>query len=213
VLEEAASAVGTLGDIYGLPGAGSLENSTEAINCYREQTALSERALKMFPSDMRARRALAVSIYKIANMVIDKDPNAAVAGYRQAMAVITGLPQTAPTLRLLNGVEGHLVHAYTALGKTAEALAQMEAANNRAAQMAAGDPQDDRAKFDLATSDVTLAHTLAAAGKRREARQSLLRSLHILEAMIKRDPENKVIEDHRQDVKDDLAKLDKKAAR
>jgi tetratricopeptide (TPR) repeat protein len=209
---ETAAACGTLGDVYGLPGEDSLERDAEAINSYRQQIALSERALKINPNYGAARRTEAIGEYKIANMLLEKDPAVAIAGYQRALADIAMMPaqaqSAAPTLRLVYLLEAHMGRAYAVQGKMKDAITTIQRAHDEVAEIVANDPLDNRARFDLATTDRSLGDDFAAVGDRTRARKAYQDSLQNFDVMLRRDPGNTVVKDHRHDIEIMLRQLD-----
>ena len=213
-LMEAASTWGSLGDVYGLPDSISLERTNEAIDCYRKQIALSQRSLSITPGYVRARRSAAVGEYKISNLILDKNPAAAIAGYQRALAYLKDLsPQAraaAPTVRLFNVIEGHMGRTYARQGKKAEAVAAITHVRDRSAALVARDPLDDRARYDLQSSQTGLGDVLAAFGDLRGARKSYQDALRTVDFMIQRKPDNQVLRAHRKELQESLDRLERK---
>jgi len=203
-LMEAASTLGSLGDVYGMPEAASLDDIHNAIECYEQQIALSQRALQIDPANVRARRSVAIGEYKNATLIVDHKPVEAIEGYRQALGELNGLPQqalsAAPTLRLLYLIEAHLGRAYASQGKRAEAVAATLHARDEAAAIVARDPLDDRARFDLATTDKTLGDHMVSANDRKGAMQAYRQALDTFDFILRRDPGKAVVQQHRQEV-------------
>jgi tetratricopeptide (TPR) repeat protein len=217
LLAEAASTLGSLGDLYGgTQGMASLDRTKDAMECYRQASLLDERVLKIDPSNVRARRGIAMYEYKIANQIMDKDPNAAIDGYQRAISELSLLPKEiqagAPNVRLLIVIEGHLGHAYFQQGKTAEAIAKKRYVRDQSAMLVARDPLDDRAHYDLATVDRSLGEFLASTGDRRGARHAYQEALENITFMLKRDPDNATLKEHRQELEESLRDLDRTPA-
>jgi tetratricopeptide (TPR) repeat protein len=207
-LMEAASTLGSLGDVYGMPEAASLDDIHKAIECYEQQIALSQRALQIDPANVRARRSVAIGEYKNATLIVDQKPVEAIGGYSQALGELNGLPQqalsAAPTLRLLYLIEAHLGRAYASQGKRAEAVAATLHARDEAAVIVARDPLDDRARFDLATTDKTLGDHMVSANDREGAMQAYRQALDTFDFILRRDPGKAVVQQHRQEVEEIL---------
>jgi serine/threonine protein kinase len=214
---EAANTWGGLGDIYGLPGSAALNRHSEAIDSYRKQIELSQRSLRIDPGYVRARRSAAVGEYKIANLHLDKEPDAAIAGYQRALSYLKDLPSqaqsAAPTVRLYIVIEGHMGRAYAHRCKFAEAIAAITHTRDRSAALVARDPLDNRALDDLQSSQTGLGDVLLAAGNKQGARKSYQEALQTIESMMKRNPTNKVLREHRKDLRETLAQLDRTANR
>lgn len=210
-LIEAAATLGSLGDVYGLRGNNSLERTTDAIDCYKQQIGLFQRVLQTDPSSVRSRRGIAIGEFKIANLHTDTDPKAAIEGYRRALQNLDLLPessqQAAPTVRVRSGVVGHMGDAYFALGQFTEAIVWMKRARDHAAGLVATDPLDSRARFDLHLNEMRLADTYARIGNTRLAREHYTAVLQVLAFLRKRDPNNPILQDHQHEVEGKLAKL------
>jgi len=218
LLVEAASTFGSLGDLYGgVQGMASLDRTKDAMECYRQASLLDERTLKIDPANVRARRGVAMNDYKIANLTMETDPNAAIAGFQKALAELSLLPKEiqsgAPIVRLVIVIEGHLGGAYFKLGRTAEAIAKKRFVRDQSAMLVARDPLDDRAHYDLATVDNSLGEILASTGDRRGAQLAYKEALENIDFMLRRDPENATLKDHRKDLEDALQELDRPPAR
>ena len=212
-LLEASSTLGSLGDVYGLPGSASLDRTKEAVDCYRQAYLLSERVLKLDPSNVRARRGLAIDDYKIANLILEADPNAAIAGLQKAIGNLSLLPKGiqsgAPIVRLLLLIDGHMSRAYFQQGKISDAIVLKRHACEQAAVLVARDPLDSRARYDLATTVASLGDFLMKAGNRKEARQAYQQALQNFKFMLKRDPDNRILKDHRQELEKNLLDMDR----
>jgi tetratricopeptide (TPR) repeat protein len=191
----------------------SLDRTKDALECYRQASLLNERILKIDPSNVRARRAEAIDDYKIANVVMDTDTNAAIAGFQKALSELSLLPKEvqsgAPIVRLEVIIEGHLGGAYFRQGKLAEAIAKKRHVREQTAILVARDPLDNRARYDMVTTDNSLGEILTAAGDRQGARQAYQEALQNIAFMLKRDPDNAVFKDHRKDLAEALAELDR----
>jgi len=211
-LMEAASTLGSLGDVYGMPEAASLDDIHKAIECYGQQIALSQRALRIDPSNVRARRSVAIGEYKNATLIVDRHPVEAITGYRQALAELDLLPQqamaAAPTLRLVYLIDAHLGRAYASQGKRAEAVTATLHARDEAALIVARDPLDDRARFDLATTDKTLGDHMDSANDRKGALKAYGQALETFDFILRRDPDKRVVRQHRNEVEEILQHRD-----
>jgi len=64
----------------------------DAIECHRQAYLLHERAFKIDPSSVRARRGLSIDDYKISSLILEFDPNEALAGYHRALVNLSLLP-------------------------------------------------------------------------------------------------------------------------
>ena len=73
-------------------------------------------------------------------------------------------------------------------------------------------PLDDRAHYDLATVDRSLGEFLASTGDRRGARHAYQEALENITFMLKRDPDNATLKEHRQELEESLRDLDRTPA-
>src|SRR3984957_11775409 len=152
-LNEAAGAFNGLGDQLGLPGVASLGDSEGALDAYRKAVELSHRALAIDPKFTRSSRTLAIDFSKIGDIVIQTDPAAAVASYRQSLsawsALIAGGDSSATSKRGLARVYLKLGEALSVSRDYKGALAAFEKADSTIRPYAAADPKDIRARTDL----------------------------------------------------------------
>jgi len=208
-LNEAAGAFNGLGDQLGLPGVASLGDSAGALDGYRQAVELSRRALVIDPNFTRSSRTLAIDFAKIGDIVIQTDPAAAVADYRQSLsawsALIAAGDSSATSKRGLARVYMKLGFALSLSRDYTAALAAFEQADSTIRRYAAADPKDIRASTDLFVLDDDEAQTYfdmlnpelnPNSGDRAEnARHAiaLLRdSIAIIEKMLALDPGNRI---------------------
>lgn len=211
---EAANTWGALGDIYGLPGSAALNRTDDAIDCYRQEIELSKRTLRLDPGYVRGHRSAAVGEYKIANLILDKQPDAAIAGYQRALMYLKDLsPQAqsaAPTVRLFNVIEGHMGRTYAHQGRFPEAIAALTHTRDRSAALVARDPLDDRALDDLQSSATGLGDVLVAAGDKKEAAKSYQQAIQSIDSMLQRGNSNPVLIEHRKELEQGIADINQK---
>lgn len=152
-LNEAAGAYNGLGDQLGLPGVASLGDSAGALDAYRKAVELSRRALGIDPKFTRSSRTLAIDFAKIGDILIQTDPTAAVADYRQSLAAWSALlaagDSTTTSKRGLARVYMKLGQALSDSRDYPAALAAFDKADSTIRPYAARDPKDMRAKTDL----------------------------------------------------------------
>ena len=152
---EAASAYGTLGDELGQTGTGSLADPAGAIAAYRQTLALDERALRLDPNFMRAKRGLAITRMKIGSVVMETNPDEALQDFQAAMdhaeALAQADPSSVPALRLREMLLRKQGNALSRLGEFRQAIPLFEQAYVICQRMAALDPKDSRALFDAIT--------------------------------------------------------------
>jgi tetratricopeptide (TPR) repeat protein len=208
-LNEAAGAYNGLGDQLGLPGVASLGDSAGALDAYRNALELSRRALAIDPKFTRSSRTVAIDFIKTGDILIQTDPAAAVAQYRQALsswsALIASGDTSATSQRGLARVYLVLGEALSSSRDYKAALAAFEKADGTLRHFAAADPKDIRAATDLFAFEDNEAQTYAdmlipdlnpAGGDRaRNAQRAidLLRdSTAIISELLNVDPGNRI---------------------
>ena len=209
MIYEGSSAYGTLGDELGQSGTASLADSTGAVAAYRQSLALDDRALRVDPNFLRAKRGLSINRMKIGSVEMTTDPAAALKEFQAALQSADALPRTEqgslPTVRLRAMLLRKQGNAFERLGGYAQAVPLFEQALEITQRIAAQDPKDSRALFDVVTvlddeaksyedaADPVLA---AKAGDRRAnlnlAEKTLAQAAADLERLLKQDPANDV---------------------
>ena len=153
LISEAGAAYGTLGDELGQPGTPSLGDLAGAIDAYRKDIRLDERALSLDPNFPRARRGLGIVQLKIGNVEIETDPAQALEDYRLAEERFDALPESKQdglsTLRIRANVMRKKATAMRELGEYAQAIPLFDQALAIQKQIAAADPKDNRSLFDV----------------------------------------------------------------
>jgi eukaryotic-like serine/threonine-protein kinase len=153
LISEAGAAYGTLGDELGQPGTPSLGDLAGAIDAYRKDIRLDERALSLDPNFPRARRGLGIVQLKIGNVEIETDPAQALEDYRLAEERFDALPESkqdgVSTLRIRANVVRKKATAMRELGEYAQAIPLFDQALAIQKQIAAADPKDNRSLFDV----------------------------------------------------------------
>ncbi|WP_306601857.1 serine/threonine-protein kinase [Geothrix sp. 21YS21S-2] len=206
-IADAGSAWGGLGDQLGQTGVPSLGDPEGAIQAYRMGLACAQRALAVDPGHLRSRRALAISHFKIANVLAEGDPVKAVEAYHLSLAAWEAIPAAdragaafrrgiAHTCRKL-GLALKEIHEYKA------ALAAFREARATYEYFAGADPRDTRAQYDLTVELSNEAETLWTmadrdlnphpedpAGATRSAVELLVRSMAVLRRLVVLDPGN-----------------------
>ena len=153
LISEAGAAYGTLGDELGQPGTPSLGDLAGAIDAYRKNIRLDERALSLDPNFPRARRGLGIVQLKIGNVEIETDPARALEDYQLAEERFDALPESKQdglsTLRIRANVVRKKATAMRELGEYAQAIPLFDQALAIQKQIAAADPKDNRSLFDV----------------------------------------------------------------
>jgi tetratricopeptide (TPR) repeat protein len=206
---EVSSAYGTLGDELGQSGTASLADSTGAVAAYRQSLALDDRALRVDPNFLRARRGLAINRMKIGSVEMETNPAEALKEFQAALQGADALPKSEqaslPGVRLRHMLLRKQGNAFERLGAYAQAVPLFEQALEITQRIAIQDPKDSRALFDVVTvlddeaksyedaADPVLA---AKPADRRvnltQAEKKLAEATTDLERLLKQDPANDV---------------------
>ena len=206
---DVASAYGTLGDELGQSGTASLADSAGAVAAYRQSVALDDRVLSVDPNFLRAKRGLSINGLKIGSVEMETDPAEALKEFQLALQRADALPKAEQGS--LSGVRMRAMllrkqaNALERLGEYAQAAPLFEQALVISQRLAAQDPKDFRALFDVVTvlddeaksyedaADPVLA---AKPGDRRAnlilAEKNLVEAAADLERLLKQDPANDV---------------------
>ena len=152
-LMDAATAYGGLGDELGQSGTSSLADPVAAVAAFRKSLELDQRIVQLDPAYLRARRAVAISHSKIANITSETDPAASLPDYRKAIAGMSALPadyrNTLPNQRIMALILRRTGMAFKEAGEYQEALSYMEQVKPMSQRFLAADPNDTRAGNDL----------------------------------------------------------------
>jgi serine/threonine protein kinase len=206
-IAEVSSTYGCLGDQLGQSGVASLGDPEGALQMYRKGLELSHRALTVDPGYLRSRRALAIDHLKIGNILVETDPNQAIAEYHLSLGAWEALPakdkEGFATRRGIATTYRKLGRALTEARDYPAALAAFGKATDIYEFFAAADAKDVRAQYDLVVElfDEALTHldlmdpALNGSHKdlpEHESRAMALagRSTLILERLVAAHPEN-----------------------
>jgi tetratricopeptide (TPR) repeat protein len=152
-LYDAATAYGGLGDELGQNGTASLSDPAGALAAFHKSLELDERIARLDPGFSRAMRGVAVNHLKIANIVAETDPAAALVDYRDAIQGMNSLPEESRksllNRRTLANIYSKNGLALKEVGRYQEALSYLEEAKAIAEPFVAADPNDMRAGNDL----------------------------------------------------------------
>ena len=206
---DVASAYGTLGDELGQSGTASLADSAGAISAYRQSVALDNRVLSADPNFVRAKRGLSINGLKIGSVEMETDAAEALKEFQFALQRAETMPRSDQDS--LSGVRiRHMLlrkeaNALERLGEFAQAIPLFEQALVLVTRIAAQDPKDSRALFDLVTvlDDEAKCYEDAAdpilasnPGDRRAnlvlAEKKLVGAADAMERLLKQDPANEV---------------------
>jgi tetratricopeptide (TPR) repeat protein len=152
-IAEVSSTYGCLGDQLGQSGVASLGDPAGALQMYRKGLELSQRALTVDPGYTRSKRALAIDHLKIGNILVETDPNQAIAEYHQSLAAWEALTakdkEGTATRRGIATTYRKLGKALTEARDYPAAFAAFRKATDIYEFYAMADAKDVRAQYDL----------------------------------------------------------------
>ena len=209
LIYEVSSAYGTLGDELGQNGTASLADSAGAVAAYRQSLALDDRALRIDPNFLRAKRGISITRMKIGSVEMETDPVKALQEFQAALQSADALPKTERGSLLADRLHEMLLrkqaNAFERLGEYAQAVPRFQQSFAICQRLASQDPKDFRALFDVVTvlDDEAKSYEDAAnpvlatkAGDRRVnlmlADKTLEQAAAVLEQLSKQDPANDV---------------------
>ena len=147
-------------------------------------------------------------------MLRQSDPHAAEQYYLQAIKGIEALPtqarQSAVTMRVLSALQGNLGDLYSSNGNPAEGIRRLQISVSLGRQRVARDPLDDRARYDLHTTQQKLGEAYMANGDKIDARASFNEVLRSIAIMQRKDPGNAALKEHAYETRKQLADLGKR---
>jgi len=206
---DVSSAYGTLGDELGQSGTASLADSAGAVAAYRQSVALDNRVLSINPNFLRAKRGLVINGFKIGSVEMETDPAEALKEIQAALRRADGLPKAEqgdlPGIRVRMWLLRKQANALERLGAYAQAVPLFEQSLEIVQRIAAQDPKDSRALYDVvvvldeeAKSYEDAADPILAVkpGDRRAnlgvAEKKLVQAVEGLERLLRQDPTNDV---------------------
>jgi tetratricopeptide (TPR) repeat protein len=206
---DVSSAYGALGDELGQSGTASLADSAGAVAAYRQSVALDHRVLTIDPNFLRAKLGLVINGFKIGSVEMETDPAEALKEFRAAFERANALPKaeqdSLPGVRIHQWLVRKQANALERLGAYAQAVPLFEQALGITQRIAAQDPKDSRAVFDVVTvldeeaksyEDAADPVLGAKASDRRVnlmlAEKKLVQATEGLERLLKQDPANDV---------------------
>jgi tetratricopeptide (TPR) repeat protein len=174
--------------------ARGLSDAAGAMQTYRRALDHWEAAVRLDTQNLRARRASAGLRMKIGDLQFTTDPRAALATLRQALAIVEALPVAergaVPTRRLEGALRRRIGDGLWELEDAKGALESYRRAAEDFAALAALDPTNSRAQFDLVTVLNDTGQTLEASGDVAGALRNYGQVADILEKLVKTDPTN-----------------------
>ncbi len=166
-MADAAVAYSDLGDQLGQAGFTIFDDYTGALIAYRKSLELSQRALARDPNFVRSKRSIATAHVKIGDILVQTDPIGAIEEYHTSLAYRDALPHADRTKisqrRIVAMTYWELGIALTEARDYDKALAAFAQSHSMMEQIAAGDPKDMRAQYDLAA--IQLLEALALVDK------------------------------------------------
>lgn len=193
VRADLASGYEMLGDTLGNPGLYSLGDLKGALESYRKSLAAWQAVASADPDNTRARRAQAGLLMKIGDTEAAGGANP-VERYRSGLAILNALPaaahDTIDTRRMLGMLDRKIGEKLAEQGDRQSAQQSFDQARQITEALAAADPSDSRAQFDLAVILKTLAEFAEGGGDRTTAAGCYSRVVDILEKLSRDDPEN-----------------------
>jgi len=174
--------------------AKGLGDAAGARQSYQKSLHHWEEALRLDAQNVRARRAPTGLNMKIADLQFETDPRAALENLRKGLTILEALPQaeqTSVASRRLEGVlRRRIGNCLWELDDTKGSLESYRQASENFAELAALDPANSRAQFDLVVTLNSLGQTLEVTGDVAGALRNYGQVVDILERMTRTDPAN-----------------------
>jgi tetratricopeptide (TPR) repeat protein len=187
---QAASAADVLGDAYGLPGAGTLNDPAKASQQYKQAVSIYRTGLHLDPTCQPCLRGIAIEDWKL-GMAAD-DNSQAIAFFRDGLAsaaTLSPAEQSTPHVqRAQSLIRQNLGVSLVDMGRSAEGLAEFQIAHQRLQAARAADPLDFRARSDLALFDSTFCNSLEDIGQYSLEMSVNQEFLENVDAFVKKDP-------------------------
>ena len=187
---QAASAADVLGDAYGLPGAGTLNDPAKASQQYKQAVSIYRTGLDLDPTCQPCLRGIAIEDWKL-GMAADNNSQA-IAFFRDGLASVATLSpaeQATPHVqRAQSLIRQNLGVSLVDMGRSAEGLAEFQLAHQRLQAARGADPLDFRARSDLALFDSTFCNSLEDIGQYSLEMSVNQEFLENVDAFVKKDP-------------------------
>lgn len=208
---EAAACYDSLGDQFGQTGSAGLGDLARARASYERAALLNRRALELDPHFSRARRAVAINRMKIAQLVLESDPQEAASIFREALVTMDAMPEPErqkPENRRARWVLGRrAASAMFSLGDYPAAAAEYKRVLDSIEPFARIDPENSQAQYDLAVVLNDLAETYREMGDTQAALRATERVREVLDRLLARDANNVVWRGHKAELDVRLAGL------
>jgi tetratricopeptide (TPR) repeat protein len=192
MLDELENAYELIGDIEGGNGASAnLGDLPAALENHNKALAVAQQALRLFPEDPGAQRAVAIYELKIGEDQVEQGDRAlGVENYRKGLEIYKALAAKSDNPKLTRDM--HLIYtrignAYLMEGKSKEAVENYRAALEILKQTGT-DIRDALARLDFATTEALLGQAMAQAGDRASGLARLTEAIHSIEREAALDP-------------------------
>lgn len=186
-----ASCLEGLGDQLGHPGLVSLGDEQGAVIAYNKSLENWQTVLQQDAGNIRAHRASAVLLMKIADIEDDRGkPLDALKMYRQASVSAQGLPSDPKSRRVVAMLERKLGASLGAVGNREEAEQHLFRALSESEAASAADPLNARARLDVVVCWNTLGDFYDTTRNTSRALESYGKTAGLLEALARSDPSN-----------------------
>lgn len=199
-LQEAASAFDTLGDQYGLRGAASTGDMDAARISYEKGIACQTRVRERLPKQTRCLRGLAVGHMKLANLVRETDPDAAIAGYRRSLEMLKEIvpeeQSSGSVLRVASMANVKIGSLLAQSGRAKESLPYLQAGTAILRPLIQLDQEDTRYRYDLSVAETHLGAACEALRLSLAAIGHYENSIAIIEQLLRKHPGNLVWQGH-----------------
>jgi tetratricopeptide (TPR) repeat protein len=191
---EVSAIWGGIGDMYGLRGVASFGDTDKAEAAYLKSLGFEQQALALNPQHLRALRGLAINRMKVANSRQERDPESAAKDYQAAVDSLAKLPSQ---FRRSMGVQRLEAMILVKLGETLpeiararEALAPLEKGCAIYRGFVTLDPDDTRARYDLATCVYHSAVAQYRLGAKQKSRDQYLEVVRLMDQLLVKFPAN-----------------------
>ncbi|MCW5977782.1 MAG: protein kinase [Bryobacteraceae bacterium] len=200
----AARCYDSLADQYGQSGTASLGDPVSARANYEKAIALNRRALEIDPAFIRPRRAIAVVRMKIGQVVVETNPQEAVRILREGLDIFESLPpeekEKMENRRVRATFSRRIAGALQWMGDYDAAIGEYQKALSFLEPLAALDPRNSRAQYDLAVALNDVWQTYEQKGDLQQALQYARRVREVLGRVLQMDPNNEVFRGHMADL-------------
>ena len=191
--DKLATAYLAIGSFQGGNGLyGSLGDTDSALQNFRKALAISERIYRDRPDNLRFGRGVAVAYANIGEILANQgDRVAGLENYRKSLDTLVSLPTRADDTgisRTIHVIQTRIGNVQQMNGDAQGARQSYILAVEIAEKLAAVDPQNARARIDLATSYASLGRVTAECCNSRVGLDYLQKAVEITEKEVAHDP-------------------------